>query len=166
MTHTKGKGDRYEEVAQRVLTELASHLGIKSVQGKQDLIGDSGTSWEADLVAYDEDDRTIKIECKYRKSSRDKIKQGEMGAFALSVIDTGSAGGILVTSHEVQEGAQKVADKFNVRVVELREGSTMDAYIAKIKDALFVGITDSIELMDECQIIVTNVKTGEVKRYD
>jgi predicted RecB family endonuclease len=162
---TTEKGDKYEDVARKVLMELAEHLGLKAVEGKNTLKGLSGTSWEADLGAYDDEDGTVKVECKYRKSPRDNVKQAEMGAFVLSIIDTKASSGIMVTTHSVQAGAEKVAEKYGVRVVQLKDGSTLEEYTAIIKNCIFKGITETVSVLVECEIIVTRADTGEVERH-
>ena len=154
MSNAQRTGDDYERVAKFVLNELASVLGLKSIEDKQDLPGESGTSWEADLVAYDQDGGMLKIECKYRSTKSGAVKQAEMGAFALSITDTKAVGGILVSPHPVQSGAEKIADHYNIRLVKISSGSTEEKYIAQIKNAFYVGVTESMQMMDSISIKV------------
>ncbi len=158
---TTETGDRFENVAFEVLTKLAPFLGLTSVEeGKQDLEAESGPPWQADLVAYNEAG-LIKIECKYRANQRDRVKRSDVAVLAFSIQDTGAVGGIIVSCHPLQEGAQALADHQGIPHLIIDSSSNLIEYKAKIKEMIFAGFSEGAPSFDSMKKIVTDVKTGE-----
>jgi hypothetical protein len=87
----------YEEVAAYLLDRFAKEFGLSSVKGKQKVPGlRSGTPWEIDAKGITEDGKGFFIvECRRYTSS--KQNQGNAGKLAYSMIDSGAAGGIVVS---------------------------------------------------------------------
>jgi hypothetical protein len=98
MVQQPGDWRQYEQVAAHILNDVAAHFGLKRVEGKQCIPGlRSGTEWEIEAKGLSEDGQTfVIIEC--RRYTTSKLKQEHLGAIAYRIMDTGSAGGIIVTS--------------------------------------------------------------------
>ncbi|QCH23412.1 hypothetical protein [Mycobacteroides salmoniphilum] len=90
--------ETYEDVARLLLDKIgdALGLGLESIEGKQTLVGASGTKWEIDAKGVSADgEAVVVIECRrYPKSS---LKQSDMAALAWTINDLGASGGIVVT---------------------------------------------------------------------
>lgn len=71
----------------------------------------------------------IIIECRMYTTS--KLKQEDVGALAYRIIDTGAAGGIVVSPLGLQEGAAKVAAAENIQTVYMDEDSTTTDYFLR-----------------------------------
>ena len=75
--------ESYEEVARYLLEKMgdALGLGLERVEGKQKLVGESGTTWEIDGKGVRADDGAIVvIEC--RRYTTSKLKQEDMAGLA------------------------------------------------------------------------------------
>ncbi len=78
----------YEEVAQYLLNQFAEHFNLGRVEGKQKILGRSGTEWEIDAKGIkDNETGFLIIEC--RQHNR-KINQGYVGQVAYEIQDTGA----------------------------------------------------------------------------
>lgn len=103
-------------------------LGLERVEGKQKLVGESGTDWEVDGKGVKTDDGAIiVIEC--RRYTTSKINQEDMGGFAYRIGDVGAAGGIIVSPIGVQEGGEKIAKKDGIEIVHLDADSTTTDFV-------------------------------------
>ena len=102
----------YEEVAAYLLNRFAKEFGLKTVEGKQKIQGQSGAWWEIDAKGIREGNEAIIVEC--RRHTTEKLKQEELGGVAFRVIDIGATGGITVSPLGLQEGAEKVAAAKNI----------------------------------------------------
>ena len=80
----------YEEVAQFLLDQFASHFGLGRVEGKQVVTGRSTAEWELDAKGVLVDgDGFIVIECKRQKH---RVRQGQVGELLSKIHDTGAGG--------------------------------------------------------------------------
>jgi hypothetical protein len=86
------KWESYEEVAQYLLNQLASHFALGHVEGKQVIPGESGINWQIDAkgVASDREGFII-IEC--RRYTKTKLSQESVAGLAYRILDTGASGG-------------------------------------------------------------------------
>jgi hypothetical protein len=83
----------------------------------------SHTSWEIDEKGVTEDGKgSFIVEC--RRYTTSKQNQGNAGKLAYSIIDSGAAGGIVVSPLGLQKGAKKIAAAENIIEVTLTPGST------------------------------------------
>lgn len=138
--------EKYEEVATYLLGKIKQELKLDSVEGKQKLLGrETGTEWEVDAKGVvEESSGIVIIECRqYRKSKQD---QDKMAAFAYRIKDTKSEGGIIVSPTGLQSGAKKVAEANNIQSIELDANSTMENFIIKFLNKIFVGATLKMEI--------------------
>ena len=119
---------QYEQVAAQILNDVAAHFGLKRVEGKQSIPGlRSGTEWEIEAKGLSDDNQAfVIIEC--RRYTTSKLKQEHLGAVAYRIIDTGAAGGIIVTPLGLQEGAEKVAVAENIIPVRLSLDATPEQF--------------------------------------
>jgi hypothetical protein len=61
----------YEDVARRLLDKIGDALGLERVEGKQSLVGESGTTWVIDGKGVRANDGAIVvIECRRYTTSR------------------------------------------------------------------------------------------------
>ena len=134
--------ERYEEVANYLVGKLADALGLglERVEGKQKLIGESGTTWEVDRKGVTTNGRAIVVvEC--RRYTTSKLKQKDMAALAYTIRDVGAAGGIVVTPKGVQGGARKIAEYEGIQIVHLDADSTTTDYVLKSLRDVFIGVS-------------------------
>ena len=62
---------RYEEVAAKLLTRIASEFGVARFEGKQLLPGARGAEWEIDAKGVSENgERVVVVECRRTKSGQ------------------------------------------------------------------------------------------------
>jgi 2-polyprenyl-3-methyl-5-hydroxy-6-metoxy-1,4-benzoquinol methylase len=135
----------YEQVAHYLLNQMASEFGLRRVEGKQTIRGSrSGTAWEIEAkgVRIGEGEGFIIVEC--RRYTTSKQRQEQMGGLAYRILDTGAAGGILVSPLGLQEGAAKVAGAENIQTVILSENSTTTNYLLQFLNIAFLGVTDQL----------------------
>ena len=82
----------YEEVAQFLLGQMASHFGLGRVEGKQ-MVAGASTSWEVDAKGVRQDGHGfVIIEC--RRHTKQGVPQEQIAGLAFKIQDTGAAGGI------------------------------------------------------------------------
>ncbi|GAX38799.1 restriction endonuclease [Nodularia sp. NIES-3585] len=140
----------YEEVTKQLLQDIKYFVGISHVESKQKIQGQSGTKWEVDVIAYDNNTgKTILVECKNWKNT---VSQETLGGFAYRIKDTDSEGGIIVTTIGLQEGASKIAQHEKITEIKLTIEITDydDDYIAKLSNQIFIKLTDT---MPGCSVI-------------
>ena len=138
--------ERYEQTAQYLLNEFATHFGLGRVEGKQLVPGASGTEWEIDAKGVKIDgEGFLIVECRQRTS---RLSQGQVAELAYRVRDAGAQGGILVTPTELQKGARKVAEHESIHHVILDKNSTTEAYVIGFLDKAFVGFRDTFYVSD------------------
>jgi len=157
--------ESYEEVAAYLLDQFASEFGLDRVEGKQEIVGQrSETTWEIDAKGVRQDNTGFLIvEC--RRHAGSKQSQEKVGALAYRIIDTGAAGGIIVSPLGLQEGAEKVATAENIVSVQLDENSTRHEYVLRFLNKVMVGLTDSFSFRDSLEIELRD-KDGNVLRRE
>ena len=163
---SKKTWETYEEVAQQILDDMAAEFGLVKVEGKQLLAGrNSGTEWEIDAKGLLGDSAMfVIVECRRHTTSR--LKQEEAGALAWRILDTGAAGGIIVSSLGLHEGAAKVAASRNIISVTLGPNSTTRDYVLGFLNKVHAHTTETIQMKESGIVIKTNVETGEVERQE
>ena len=127
----------YEEVATYLLNQFAGHFGLVRVEGKQKISGvRSGTKWEIEAkgIRGGKHEGFVIIEC--RRYTTSKQNQEKLGALAYRIIDTGAAGGILVSPLGLQEGAAKIAASEKIIEVQLNADCTPDEFVIKFLNKL------------------------------
>ena len=142
--------ERYEQTAQYLLNEFATHFGLGRVEGKQLVPGESGTEWEIDAKGVKVDgEGFLIVECRRWKSS---LSQEHVAALAYRIKDARAQGGILVTPTELQKGARKIAEHESIHHVILDKDSTTEAYVIEFLDKVFVGFRDTLYVSDWFEI--------------
>jgi hypothetical protein len=148
----------YEEVAAEILDRLSEELGLSAVEGKQTLQGLSGTAWEIDAKGFKQGSEAfVIVECRHHTTSR--IKQEAIAALAFRILDTGAAGGLLVSPLGLQEGAQKVAASANIYSMILNAGATPQQFALSFLEKLFVGLA-GVEASAETGKVTASVEVG------
>jgi hypothetical protein len=124
-------------------------FGLNHVEPKQKIPGKrSGTEWEIDAKGVKEDNKGfVIIECRRYTTSRQS--QGKAGQLAYQIIDTGAAGGIMVSPFDLQQGAKKVAERENIVSVQLDPNSTPQEFAMKFLNKLMLGFVDRVPVRDE-----------------
>jgi hypothetical protein len=84
------------------------------------------------------------VEC--RRYPSKKQNQLQLGGLAYSIIDTGAAGGIIVSPVGLQAGAARIAASRNVIDVRLDAKSTPEEFAIQFFDKLFLGIRATARL--------------------
>ena len=116
------------------------------MEGKQSLVGESGTTWVIDGKGVRANHGAIVvIECRRYTTSR--LKQEYMAGLAWRISDVGASGGIVVTPIGVQGGGQIVAKSAGIEVVHLDANSTTD-YVLKFLNKVFLGVTSPVTITD------------------
>jgi hypothetical protein len=156
----------YEEVARYLLNQIADKFGVSHVEGKQKVVGKrSGTEWEIDAKGVNLSDGIFFIvEC--RRYTTSKQCQDKMGGLAYRILDTGAAGGILVSPLGLQEGAEKVAAAENIHNVTLDKNSTTENYILKFLNEIRIGRSDHMTLIDSIAIKLFDSNEKVIHQYD
>jgi hypothetical protein len=159
----------YEEVAQHLLNEFAEHFHLSQVEGKQHVVGASGTRWEIDAKAVLVDDSGfIVVEC--RRHTRKGVSQEQVAGLAYRIKDTGAHGGIVVSPLDLQIGAKIVAAHEGIRHMRLDENSTTAEYIFSLMDKAFLKRNDEakIGLKEHVRITEIDPTNGSQQRvvYD
>ncbi|MEU1499647.1 hypothetical protein [Streptomyces sp. NPDC005732] len=135
-----------------LLDQVAAKLDLDRVEDKQKVIGErSGTEWEIEGKGVKVgDEGFVIIEC--RRYTTSKLKQEAMGGLAYRIIDTGAAGGIIVSPLGLQESAAKVAEAENIRTVHMDENSTRTDYMFNFLNEVFVGVSDTVRVTETVTI--------------
>jgi len=149
--------ESYENAAREILRQCRKEFGLSDVEGKQDIPGASGTTWEIEAKGIkDGNSGFVIIEC--RRYPKDRIKQESVGGLAFRIIDTGASGGIIVTPVGLQEGAQKVARSKNIETVILHPDSTIENFVMRYLHKVMVGVTDTATLSDSVTVEIVRAK--------
>lgn len=154
--------ETYEQVAVYILNQIAPHLGLEYVEGKQLVPGaKSGTDWEIDGkgVKVGADGFVIIEARRYNKS---KQNQERVAALAYRISDTGASGAILVSPLGFQEGAKKVADAENIIEFLMGPNNTRTDYAVKFLNQVFIGATGHIKITGSAVLTVVG-PDGQVK---
>jgi hypothetical protein len=155
----------YEEVAAYLLNQFASEFGLERADGKQHVVGQrSGTTWEIDAKGVRQGDSGfVIVECRRYMSS--KQNQEKIGGLAYRIIDTGAAGGIIVSPLGLQEGAERIAAAENIVSVQLNEDSTQHEYVLRFLNKIMIGIHDTLSFKESLEIEVRDAD-GHVIRSE
>jgi hypothetical protein len=130
----------YEEAATYLLNRFAEEFGLKFVEGKQKVEGRrSRRSWTIDAKGVVGDEGFFIVEC--RRYTTSKQNQEKLGGLAYRIIDTGAAGGIIVSPLGLQEGAAGVAAAEQIISVELTADSTPTEFAIQFLNKLCLGIS-------------------------
>ena len=163
---TDHKWKSYQEVAAHLLNQMAAHFDLERVEGTQDLAGlRSGTSYTIDAKGVRVGSEAfVLIECRCYTTS--KQKQEHLAALAYRIIDTGAAGGIIVSPLGLQEGATRIADAEHIISVQLSEDSTTTEYVLAFLNKLVAAVTDDAHVEDSAVAVLRDVVTGEEQRLE
>ena len=144
----------YEQAAVHIMNQIAQHLGLERVEGKQSVYGSrSGTDWEIDGKGVKVgDEGFIVIEC--RRYPKGRQKQSQVAALAYCIMDTGATGGILVSPLGVQEGAKKIAAAENIQELFMGPESTTTDYVVKFLNKVFIGATEHARITSSATVSV------------
>lgn len=143
----------YEQVARHILTEFRQHFGLESIEPQQDVAGQSGTDHAIDAKGVMIDgEGFVVIECRRRKA---KPNKEDLCALAYRIIDTGAAGGIIVSTLPPQKGAAIIAKAAGVTSVVLNANATPEEFcvqffdkgFARVKDTIATGISESTSIV-------------------
>jgi hypothetical protein len=139
----------YEEVATHLLDKFAHEFGLARVEGKQSVKGQrSQTTWTIDAKGVTEcGEAFVIVEC--RRYTTKLQEQEKVGALAYRIIDTGAAGGIVVSPLGLQTGAEKVACAERIVSVQLNEDSTPREFSMRFFSKLFEGVHEPASATDE-----------------
>ena len=155
MTDTPANWETYEQVAQKVISDLRRELSIDIVEGKQRLQGESGVTWEIDGKATaGGSDGFFVVEV--RRHTTSGQKQEHLAALAYRIQDLGGAGGIIVSPLPLQHGAKIIAAHENIVEITLAADSTADNYMAKFLEHVFhrATVTSGVVFGDHCSATV------------
>lgn len=150
-----GEWEKYEEVATYLLDKIKKDLKLKSIEGKQKLVGENtGTEWEVDAKGVSEEGGGIVlIEC--RRYTKSRQSQEKVAAFAYRIQDTKADGGIIVSPLGLQSGAKKVAEANNIISVEIDSNSTPASFTMRFLKHFFIGVSASFGCSAEAKITVS-----------
>jgi len=130
----------YEQVSTYLLNSLCQEFGLTKVEGKQKLVGKSGTEWNIDAKGIRNDDGgIIIIEC--RRCTTRRQNQERIAGFAWRITDTGAQSGIIVSQLGLQKGAKLVAKAGNIVSVIIDANSTPQNFAVEFLNKIFLGIT-------------------------
>lgn len=157
----------YEEIATFVLNQCAEEFGLSRVEGKQEVVGKSGTEWEVDARGWTEDDTAhFLVECKRYKNTG--ISQAITGSLAYQIRDTNAGGGFLVSPRGLQSGAKKVAAANNIHEIKLDPSSNSSAYFGEWLGKLRAGFTEviNVQFSDHLLIMAIDKEGNQTTVYD
>jgi hypothetical protein len=126
----------YEEAARAVISDLRDQLGLSEVEGKQQLEGASGATWEIDGKAILAGQAGFLV-VEARRHTSSGQKQEAVAAVAYRIQDLGALGGVIVSPLPLQEGAKLVAAQENIAHIRLESWSTADNYLAEFMGKTF-----------------------------
>jgi Restriction endonuclease len=127
----------YEAIGRHLLNELRAHLGLR-VEHYHSVTGQSGTTWEIDAKGIRKgDEGFVIIEC--RSYRNDRVTQEEVAGLAYRIWDSGAAGGLVVSPHDLQAGAKLVAAHEGIAEIKMAPVSTTTDYMVKFLDQIFVA---------------------------
>ncbi|MDX9708151.1 MAG: hypothetical protein RBT64_01235 [Trichloromonas sp.] len=154
------KWESYEDVARELIRQFKAEFGLVDVEGKQDIPGKSGTSWEIEAKGIKEGESGfVIVECRRYTTSR--LKQESMAGLAFRISDTGASGGIVITPIGLQEGAQKVARSSGIETIILTPDSTTTNYVMQYLQKIMVGITETATVSDSVHDDIIHARNRE-----
>lgn len=133
--------ETYEEVAVHILNQIAEHLDLERVEGKQHVYGSrSLTDWEIDGKGVKVGNEGFVI-IEVRRYSKQKQKQEQVAALAYRIMDTGAKGGILVSPLGFQAGAKKIAAAEGIQEILMGRESTRTDYVVRFLNNVFAAVS-------------------------
>ena len=132
----------YEAIARHLLNELRARLGSSAFEVRQNVTGQSGTTWEIDAKGIrNGDEGFVIIEC--RGYPNDRVTQDEVAGLAYRIWDKGAAGGLVVSPLDLQVGAKLFAAHEETVEIQMVPASTTTDYMVKFLDQIFVERSQS-----------------------
>ena len=131
---------KYEAAAREVLKVIGKDSGIAAVEGKQDLPGKSGTTWEVDAKAILGDGQKFVL-IEVRRYTTKSLDQESVGAFIFRIDDVGASGGVIVSPLPLQSGAVVVAKSRGIEHLRLAPDSSAADYLAEYMGRRFLGVS-------------------------
>jgi Restriction endonuclease len=129
----------YEQLAAKLLNDIAHEFGLQSVEGKQKVQGfETGDEPVIDAKGITEEGFYI-IECKHYGSRR--VQKSDVGYLAYQILDTRADGAILVSTMGLQAGSEKIAKARNIISVQLTHDSTLADFVMRFLDKLRIGFS-------------------------
>lgn len=156
MTNTPANWETYEQVARNVISDLRRELDVDLIEGKQELQGESGATWEIDGKATSGDsDGFFVVEA--RRHTTSGQKQEHLAALAYRIQDLGGSGGIIVSPLPLQRGAKLIAARENIVEMRLAADSTTENYMAQFLERTFhhATVKSGAVFGDHCSATVT-----------
>ncbi|KVQ75732.1 hypothetical protein WK07_20350 [Burkholderia multivorans] len=155
----------YEQIAASVLDQCAAEFGLSRFEGKQVVVGKSGTEWEVDARGWAEGNTVhFLVECK--NYSKTAVTQAITGSLACTIQETDAAGGFLVSPRGLQSGAKKVAAAYNIHEIKLDPGSTTAAYFGEWLGKLRIGLSETVTFSERVLITKIDKNGNETVAYD
>ena len=158
----------YEDVAHRFFSDCKTTFGFDVVERKVVLRGKSGNTYNIEVLGRRVGDGAeIIIECKhYGPGSH--IDQEMVGGIAYRVRNTEAGGAFMVTTHELQSGAQRLADFERISVFIISPDATLDDYgvvrqIAQDLSRYFVKLQADIKSKVTLEMTVHRDANGNVE---
>ncbi|MBO6766051.1 restriction endonuclease [Maricaulis sp.] len=159
----------YEDLTYGIIDDIKASLGFTHVERDATVAGKrSGRDRiNVEVVAYRENGNFVLIEVK----NRNRPMEGEaMGGFVYRVQDADAEGGIVVSRSGLQKGAEQIAEAEKIDQLEIEEGSSLDSYVARFLERIFVKETEvarisltertTVEIRDESGNIVERRESG------
>jgi hypothetical protein len=129
----------YEQLAAKLLNDIAHEFGLQSVEGKQKVQGfETGDEPVIDAKGITEEGFYI-IECKHYGSRR--VQKSDVGYLAYQIWDARADGAILVSTMGLQAGAEKIAKARNIISVQLNHDSTLADFVMRFLDKIRIGFS-------------------------
>jgi hypothetical protein len=132
--------EKFEHAAEVVVRDLRLELGIERVEGKQKVLGASGSYWELDARAWIDGGRGFLI-VEARRHTANGLSQESVIAIHGRTIEVGADGAIIVSPMPLQKGAELVARHYGIEHIKLDESSTAETYMAEYMGRTFYGLT-------------------------
>ena len=112
---------------------------MSGVEGKQSVTGQSGKTWEIDAKGIRKgDEGFVMIEC--RCYPNDRVTQEEVAGLAYRIWNSGAAGGLVVSPHDLQAGAKLVAAHEGIVEIQMAPVSTTTDYMVKFSTRFSSGV--------------------------
>jgi hypothetical protein len=162
---TEKPWEKYEDVARLLIEQLGEHLGLhlERVEGKQKLVGKSGAPVEIDakgVEARGDEEAIIVIECK--RYPKKRVDRETIDGLAWRIHEElGASGGIVVTPIGLQSGAELVAKRADIQVIELNADATPTEYVMRLLDKVCLGVALKVTATLSATAIVTKAADAQ-----
>jgi hypothetical protein len=133
----------YEGIARHLLNELRARLGLSAFEVKQNVTGQSGTTWEIDAKGIrNGDEGFVIIECRGYPNGR--VMQEEVATLAYRIWNSGAAGGLVVSPLDLQASAKLFAAHEEIVEIQMVPARTTTDFLVKFLDQIFVRRSTSL----------------------